>query len=207
MGRIQIVYAQDDSVAGRITHPGKQVIDQRTGKVIKVRRETPDDYLEVLKPVKGPKRMEFNPNLPKTLTPKGYAKLKIMMSVASKQISRTTGMERPREINPKATFFAAGASRFDVEQGALGDCWLLAVVASIAGYPQLFDHVVPKNQVLQGPDYVGVIRFRFWRFGQWVEVLVDDRLPVRRGRNSLAFMHSNDPTEFWSALLEKAYAS
>ncbi|CAH8471548.1 unnamed protein product [Heterobilharzia americana] len=238
MGRIQIVYAQDDSVAGRITHPGKQVIDQRTGKVIKVRRETPDDYLEVLKPVKGPKRMEFNPNLPKTLTPKGYAKLKIMMSVASKQYEALTRQlkaerrlwedpdfpahsssigdmkefreqlewKRPREINPKATFFAAGASRFDVEQGALGDCWLLAVVASIAGYPQLFDHVVPKNQVLQGPDYVGVIRFRFWRFGQWVEVLVDDRLPVRRGRNSLAFMHSNDPTEFWSALLEKAYA-
>ncbi|TNN05154.1 Calpain [Schistosoma japonicum] len=102
--------------------------------------------------------------------------------------------------------FSDGASRFDIKQGALGDCWLLAVVASISGYPQLFNQVVLKDQELKGPDYVGVIRFRFWRFGQWVEVLIDDRLPVRRGSNELVFMHSSDPTEFWSALLEKAYA-
>ncbi|CAH8477508.1 unnamed protein product [Schistosoma intercalatum] len=238
MGRIQIVYSPDENVSGRTNHPGKQVVDPRTGRVIKVKRETPDDYLNVLKPVKGPKRMEFNPYLPKTLTPKGYAKYKLMMSVASKQyetlvkrlktertlwedpdfpandyaignipsFKEKIEWKRPHEINPNAKFFAGGASRFDIEQGALGDCWLLAVVASISGYPQLFDQVVPKDQELKGPDYVGVIRFRFWNFGHWVEVLIDDRLPVRQGRNTLTFMHSSDPTEFWSALLEKAYA-
>ncbi|KAF6773815.1 hypothetical protein AHF37_06850 [Paragonimus kellicotti] len=88
-----------------------------------------------------------------------------------------------------------------------GDCWLLAVVSSISSYPQLFDHVVPKEQTLQDQQtYVGVFRVRFWRFGQWVEVLVDDRLPVYRGTTRLAFMHSADDSEFWSALLEKAYA-
>ena len=32
-----------------------------------------------------------------------------------------------------------------------------------------------------GPDneYSGVFRFRFWRFGGWVEVCVDDLLPCR----------------------------
>ena len=32
-----------------------------------------------------------------------------------------------------------------------------------------------------GPDneYSGVFRFRFWRFGGWVEVCVDDLLPSR----------------------------
>ncbi|VDP64620.1 unnamed protein product [Schistosoma curassoni] len=69
------VYSPDENVSGRTNHPGKQVVDPRTGRVIKVKRETPDDYLNVLKPVKGPKRMEFNPYLPKTLTPKGYAKV------------------------------------------------------------------------------------------------------------------------------------
>ncbi|KAH8849740.1 Calpain [Schistosoma japonicum] len=238
MGRIQIVYSPDANVSGRVNHPGKEVVDPRSGKVIKVKRQTPDDYLNVLKPVKGPKRLEFNPYLPKTLTPKGYAKLKLMMSIASKQyetLVKNTKAEgilwedpdfpanqdsignvqdigvqlewkRPHEIISNAKFFSDGASRFDIKQGALGDCWLLAVVASISGYPQLFNQVVLKDQELKGPNYVGVIRFRFWRFGQWVEVLIDDRLPVRRGSNQLVFMHSSDPTEFWSALLEKAYA-
>jgi NAD(P)H-flavin reductase len=49
-------------------------------------------------------------------------------------------------------------------------------------------------------------RFRFWQFGQWVEVYVDDRLPVCRGRP--IGICCADPTlgDFWPSLLEKAYA-
>ncbi|VDQ09495.1 unnamed protein product [Trichobilharzia regenti] len=44
----QYVYEPDDSVAGRVNHPGRQTIDPRTGKVITVRRETPDDYCKLI---------------------------------------------------------------------------------------------------------------------------------------------------------------
>ena len=58
-------------------------------------------------------------------------------------------------------------------------------------------------------EYSGVFRFRFWRFGKWVEVLVDDLLPTfvnDEDRVELVFTHSSSHREFWGALLEKAYA-
>lgn len=111
---------------------------------------------------------------------------------------------RPFEICQSPKFVSAGISRFDVVQGELGDCWLVAAIANLTLNKRLFDIVVPSDQSFDRGQYCGLFRFRFWQFGKWVEVVIDDRLPTKNGQ--LLFVKSSDPDEFWSSLFEKAYA-
>uniref|UniRef100_A0A8C2EMG0 Zgc:85932 n=2 Tax=Cyprinus carpio TaxID=7962 RepID=A0A8C2EMG0_CYPCA len=111
--------------------------------------------------------------------------------------------KRPKEICPFPQFIADGATRMDICQGELSDCWFLSAVASLSLNPSLLDLVVPSGQGFQ-QGYNGCFNFRFWQYGEWIDVRVDDRLPTRNGQ--LIYLRSSNKDEFWSALLEKAYA-
>ncbi|XP_066282225.1 calpain-3-like isoform X2 [Branchiostoma lanceolatum] len=112
--------------------------------------------------------------------------------------------KRPHEITDNPELFVGGASRFDICQGELGDCWFLAAIACLSMNESLLFGVVPPDQSFQKGDYVGCFRFNFWHYGTWTEVVVDDQLPTFNNR--LTFVHSAEENEYWSALLEKAYA-
>ncbi|XP_041808704.1 calpain-1 catalytic subunit-like [Chelmon rostratus] len=115
---------------------------------------------------------------------------------------------RPADIlkaqnNSDEPFFCTkGASRFDFGQGSVGNCWFLAAISSLTFHKSLMVQVVPMDQSFK--SYAGIFHFRFWRFGKWVDVVIDDHLPTLNGQ--LLSVRSKCGNEFWVPLLEKAYA-
>ncbi|XP_072945080.1 calpain-B-like [Epargyreus clarus] len=79
---------------------------------------------------------------------------------------------------------------------------LRAAAAALAGTPRLLARAVPPHSFRR--HYTGAFRFRFWVFGTWREVCVDDRLPVRGAH--LLGSRGALPDDFTLPLLEKAYA-
>jgi hypothetical protein len=81
----------------------------------------------------------------------------------------------------------------------------VAAVAGIVENVDLFQKIVPFDNSFEDSVYTGLFHFRFWIYGKWYDVCVDDYLPV--GTDSkLNFCHnSRANNEFWCALLEKAY--
>ncbi|XP_047115178.1 calpain-C [Schistocerca piceifrons] len=110
--------------------------------------------------------------------------------------------KRPKELSPRPVFVHDAPAQFDIVPGKMGDRWLVSCLGVLYLSKGLFYRVVPADQTFE--QYAGVFRFRLWWCGEWLEVLVDDRLPTVHGR--LAFLQAQHSDQFWPGLLEKAYA-
>jgi type VI secretion system secreted protein VgrG len=94
--------------------------------------------------------------------------------------------------------FVDGASPKDVVQGAIGDCYLPAAMASCAHVcPEVIERAVTKRDD-------GKVTVMFKRGSQDVPVVVDTEVPMRG--SSPLYAKSSQAGETWPALMEKAYA-
>lgn len=129
--------------------------------------------------------------------------------------------KRPHEITPDPKFVAlascsgrggggataaSGGLPFDSIVGKLGDPWFVSAISLLYQCKGLFYRVVPADQSFDSSEYAGIFRFRIWWFGQWQEVVIDDRLPINPVTNRLVFIQPLFGCVYWPALLEKAFA-
>lgn len=115
--------------------------------------------------------------------------------------------KRAKDICKDAKLFVNSFTQYDVCQGIIGNCWFIAACAAVAQIPEVFEKIVPSNQSFDEGDYAGIFHFRFWLYGKWYDVVVDDYLPVHFNTCQLINCHNiKEPNEFWAPLVEKAYA-
>ena len=124
-------------------------------------------------------------------------------------------------------FVIDGFTSSDVVQGANGDCWFIAAVATICSNPDLIEKVCVERD-----EECGVYGFVFYRDGEWIWTVVDDNLFLSKkdfdaggdtydptgvketrykkshqtGSEALYFASCAHENETWLPLLEKAYA-
>ncbi|XP_072783575.1 calpain-14 isoform X2 [Taeniopygia guttata] len=121
-----------------------------------------------------------------------------------KKLPRNLQWKRPHALHKSPVFYAANRKQLDLCQGLVENCWFLAALGALTFHQDILAAVVPQNQSFER-KYAGIFHFRFWHFGEWIDVVVDDRLPVNEA-GELLFVSSVYKNVFWGALLEKAYA-
>jgi hypothetical protein len=104
------------------------------------------------------------------------------------------------------TFFKEAAEFFDPVQGALGDCWLIAAMSSVAwAMPYA---IAERSRATGTPNeqFTNLFRFVDPATGVPVEFEATDETLVWSGSTSPLYGHSSEPGEIWPALVEKAFA-
>lgn len=113
--------------------------------------------------------------------------------------------KRPHQICDNPKFIVDKIEPNDLIQGDTGNCWFLSALSALAKLPSYCQIVIPPNQTFS-LGYAGIFHFRFWKFGEWVDVVIDDRLPVNEHNQLIYCQNAKNKNEFFGPLLEKAYA-
>jgi len=103
----------------------------------------------------------------------------------------------------KLKLYEGGIESGDLCQGQVGDCWLVAAIASAAEHPNAIRNVFRTKEANERGEYKVHLFHPVEK--RWVVIVVDDRFPCKQGTRSPLFMQQVGD-ELWAILLEKAVA-
>ncbi|KAL5014581.1 hypothetical protein ScPMuIL_008851 [Solemya velum] len=121
-----------------------------------------------------------------------------------------TIFKRPKEICKEPIFIGIGGLwevPFPWRQWRKKS-WFEAAVVIVSLSIHYLDKIIPGYKCFEQSfqdEYIGAFRFNLWRFGEWIEIVVDDNLPILDSKLMYSRMLGYPP-EFWGLLLEKVYA-
>lgn len=102
------------------------------------------------------------------------------------------------------TFFGEAAEFFDPVQGGVGDCYLIAALASVAwARPYV---IAQRTRATGGAQQQFVNMIQFYDGANPVQVEVTENLPLTNPGNLYIYCRSREAGEIWPAVYEKAYA-
>lgn len=101
----------------------------------------------------------------------------------------------------KFTIFS-GITPTDIKQGDCGDCYFLSSISSLAEFPKRVEDIFLTKEI----NDAGCYALKFYINGEPETVVVDDYFPYCTHKQSWAFSRSNNDSEIWVLLLEKAWA-
>lgn len=88
------------------------------------------------------------------------------------------------ESNNKTPYFIHnGIKVSDLNQGDIGNCWLIASISEVANKPYLLERVFPKEKSnyldddfsgFENNEYCGMFNFRLFDGQNWVDIVIDE---------------------------------
>ncbi|CAK1367505.1 unnamed protein product [Cercospora beticola] len=85
-------------------------------------------------------------------------------------------IKRIEDIFDEPQFYIDDATATDVHQGNSGDCWFLAALMAVSAKKELIERLCVARD-----EKVGVYGFVFYRDGEWIYEVIDDKLFIRVG--------------------------
>lgn len=107
--------------------------------------------------------------------------------------------KRPSQI-AKKPYLVNDDEIGEIVQGLLQDSWLLSCAAMLR--PEMLRKLFVSIEFAS----LGIYVVQFWKNGEWVPVLVDDRIPCNVQTGVPLYARCRNPNEIWILILEKAYA-